>query len=176
MTPDKIQAHAQRWASQFAHRVPLARHLLDELVQEAAIGILTAIKKFKPSKGAALETYAYMWAHARMQRHTNALSGAVSTASNVAARARCVAFRAPGSDSEDAPYSHEDDRTDAPTQEDTVAFNQALSRVDPRTYVVVTRRLQGYDLAEIGNEMGLSREWVRLRLAEFQETLTPAGW
>ena len=42
---------------------------LDDLVQEGAIGLMIAIRRFDPSKGASLSTYAAFWIRAFVMRH-----------------------------------------------------------------------------------------------------------
>lgn len=51
------QALAVRYATRFAPYVP---HLLDDLVQQACIGVLEAARKFDPDKG-RFSTYAQWW-------------------------------------------------------------------------------------------------------------------
>ncbi len=45
------------------------RHPLEDLVQEGTLGLIQAIRKFEPTKGASLATYAGIWIRAFVMKH-----------------------------------------------------------------------------------------------------------
>jgi RNA polymerase sigma-32 factor len=47
----------------------LHRHPLEDLVQEGTLGLIQAIRKYKPAKGARLTTYAGIWIWAFVRKH-----------------------------------------------------------------------------------------------------------
>lgn len=45
------------------------RHPLEDLVQEGTLGLIRAIRKYQPTKGASLATYAGLWIRAFVMKH-----------------------------------------------------------------------------------------------------------
>ncbi len=64
-------------AASFIRRLPSAKHLYEELVQEGCIAALAKEPDYRPGK-AAIGTYLYPYIYKAMQTHCAALSGPVN--------------------------------------------------------------------------------------------------
>lgn len=64
-------------AASFVRRLPSAKHLYDELVQEGCIAALAREPHYRPGK-AAIGTYLYPYIYKAMQVHCAALAGPVN--------------------------------------------------------------------------------------------------
>jgi RNA polymerase sigma factor (sigma-70 family) len=141
LTPLDISRLSKYWANAFSRRLTLAEHIKDELAQEAALGILRAIQLYKPARG-SIVTYANLWAFAMMRKHVNRCGSAVAYGENM-----------PDTSGEMPTFI-----TEAPQDVD---FKKRLGQADERTREIVSMRVEGFTLDEIGTKFSISREQVR---------------
>lgn len=161
MTHKELFSLSRKLAKKFVIRTG-GHHLREELEQEAAIAIMRAQEKYNADKGSFL-LYAKVWAYAKMRRYLNDQG---------------VAVRNTGKDRDlmmPACMSYnpaKDRRVAAAEALETAAVNQALSRLDLRTQVMLEARLSGGQLEEIAEGFGVSRETVRKKIKAFGEVIT----
>jgi RNA polymerase sigma factor (sigma-70 family) len=166
MTDKELAERSKHWAAQFAKRLSLAWHIVDELAQEAALGILRARQLYQPKLG-AFDSYAQSWAFALMRRHVNKLAGPVNHSE---AMPHAVSLVMPT----DTPGpGHVDYRT-TPAQTADVEFAEAIDAQEPTVQVMIEAKIKGASNDEIADGMGLSREYVRKKLRAFAESLEGA--
>lgn len=165
MTGEEIAKKSKFWAEQFARQLSLGRHIVDELAQEASIGILTAQNKYKPTRGPFVP-YAQMWAFALMRKQVNRMAGPVSKDGKLPPS---VSLLSPDAPEDDA--GHRDDRTTRALAHEQAEFSEALAKCDARTQLMVEARIAGATNTEIAKSMGCNREYVRTRLNNFIESM-----
>jgi RNA polymerase sigma factor (sigma-70 family) len=154
----------------------------DEFLSHGVEGFLKGIESFDPERGFRLLTYAgkavwqtvvrakqtdgLIWTPPPSQkdqheRHTERISNA----------RRPLSLNAPVSNGEGEMCqfvcaSHDRDVADSEERTlERVALDSAMVRLDPRLRDVLDERLRGVTLAEIGERIGKTKEWVR-RLEE----------
>lgn len=66
---DELISSHLRYVVRIARRYRASGSSLDDLVQEGMIGLLRAIERFNPDRGARLATYAMWWIRASIQEH-----------------------------------------------------------------------------------------------------------
>jgi len=167
MSPVEMNTLSKKWATALVRRLSLARFMIDELAQEAAIGILAACKNFDPSLS-TFEQRAFVHANYRMRRHIKAMAGVVNQPRRRAGTPRSVALIV--EDQEGNETSICDDYTDA-TQLDELAFTEALAATDARTTLMIEAKMKGATYEEIAEGLGVSREFVRKKVIKFAEDL-----
>lgn len=168
MTDQEMFALAMRWARDFACKNRFAAHMEDDLVQEAAMAILKAKERYKPTKGSFLN-YAKLWAWALMKKHTNAHGAAVRHGTRVPHIKTLITQDVDPSEVGDAVV---DRRTQSGHAEETAMARQAMTKTkNERQFAMVTMRIEGHTLDEIGAAFGVSREFARQQLAAFGEVL-----
>lgn len=167
MQGDQIDATAKSWARAFARKFYLARHIVDELAQEAAIGILIARKKYDARHGPdAFKAYARAGAVMRMKRHMNKLAGPVAPRLDVDPRIpKSVGLTSP--DAPDNQPGHRDTRSTVPEYDNAIEFEKAVARQETRVQTMIHKKLQGCTHEEIAIELGISRECVRKKVVGF---------
>jgi RNA polymerase sigma-32 factor len=185
----KIAREADR-----THRQPL-----DDLVQEGTLGLIQAIRKYQPTKGASLSTYAGIWIRAYVMKH---IMDNVRIVRAVRTREQRMAFFrgivAGAEVSIDAPRANGtkpiDDVPDdqSPTAEEAVEaaellhrlreeISQLKSRLTPREVAILDERLlaeQPESLRVVGQRLSLSGERVRqieLRLLQSFANFAPGA-
>ncbi|MFH1807152.1 MAG: sigma-70 family RNA polymerase sigma factor [Pseudomonadota bacterium] len=184
-----VESHlglVKRMASAFARRGAN----FDDLVQEGNLALMRAAQTFEPERNIRFATYAAFWIRSHMQRSLASLrshqygapasvaySGGMSRGGQ--GRRRLVRTA-----SLDAPMNADTNQSlvdtlasDMATPEEDVARSESRKRVrdalaraydeldDKRAAIVIERRLLADDpqtLAEIGDELHLSREGARL--------------
>lgn len=135
----------------------------DDLFQEAAIGFMRAIDKWRPDGGASFKTYARQWARA------------------FAGRARKMRGRRDHLEA----LAHEDESGKLPEHSDdgagahaieTAALSASANRRLVGRYVkdaeLLKRKASGETLEEIGQSLGLSRERARQLIVEATERIS----
>lgn len=70
---------AQRVAARWVRLHKVLRPHLEDLVQEACIGLVIAAKRFRPERQVRFETYAWWWATQYVRRAARRMSGPVRT-------------------------------------------------------------------------------------------------
>lgn len=166
MTDQELAVYSKQLATTFAFKRRLAQHLIDELAQEAAISLLTSRAKYRQGDQ-NLRTYAYPMAQRRMSEHLAKLGGVVNASnyshSNATER---VGIKTHGTD-------HTGDWTDDRTTEpvDDVDFKRALEAASPRVQLMVEAKIKGAHYEEIAEGLGVSREYVRLQVLKFAESV-----
>jgi RNA polymerase sigma factor (sigma-70 family) len=161
----QVYAQARAYARAFTQGQSLGRHILDELAQEAACGILHALKRHDPAKGGDINYGCRLWAIHYMKRHMNRMAGPVNHTEHVPP---AVTLTGPDTD---GVGGHADRRTVDPRTAEGAEFSEALRNADPRTRLMVEAKLAGHTNIDIGEALGVSREWVRQSLAAFLERL-----
>ena len=166
-----------------------------DLVQEGAVGLMEAIRRFNPERGTRLSTYAVWWIRAAIQDHIARAAPLARIESRAALKARLFGARRGGApDVEDrAPVPVEALASPEPSPEDkAVAASEwrhrmsrlpaALAALSQRERHIIARRFASqpaFSRAAIGRELGLSKERVRqleLRaLARMRAVLSPVG-
>lgn len=171
MTNEEIFAKSKIWAARFVSHLNCARHLVEELGQEAAIGMLRAREKYQPSKG-PFEPYARLWANALMKKHLNALGGAVraSTANKDTKMPESMGLSVEIEERGDTHWR--DDRKYDSFAFEHAAFKESLADVDARTALMVEAKAGGATNEEIADALGMSRESVRKRVLAFVKDLS----
>jgi RNA polymerase primary sigma factor len=138
----------------------------DDLIQEGVLGLLQAISRFDPSKGAPFAAYATWWVRAYVTRYTRTQMGAVRGG---AERGHAADISLDDEDSHLAPQS------DAPSAEEEVvraesarqvaaALDSAHKRIGDVGWDIIHRRTaddEPLTLEVIGRRWGISRERVR---------------
>lgn len=168
MNSDKMYAIATRWAGEFARKNKLGAHLVEDLTQEAALAYIKAEARYKPEKG-PLNLYAKMWAFALMRKYMNRQGSCVSYQARQPFASSLVA---PDNANDDTGGEHVDLRTESGNAHELAVARQALGRCEnERQYVMVTMRMEGHSLEEIGAAFGVSRETARLVIDEFGQDM-----
>ncbi|HET9599150.1 MAG TPA: sigma-70 family RNA polymerase sigma factor [Anaeromyxobacteraceae bacterium] len=167
-----------RFVVLIARRYTTSGARLADLIQEGNIGLMEAVKRFDPSRGVRLVTYASWWIRAYMRQHL------LRSASLVRAAAGSDAFEGDlplDGASEDLALavagesSPEDGLADA--QEREVArrrITEALTHLDERERFLVGARLltdEPLSLREVGRRFGCSQERVHQLQARAQRKL-----
>lgn len=167
LDPKWIETQSQKWAQSFVRRLPLARHLVDELAQEAAIGILRAAQKFNSRKG-RFGPYAQTWAFALMRRHVNWLGGPVSRHKIMP---HAVSLIAP-EEKHPSDNAIRDEREEQGFQFEEAAFSEAFDKLEPKIQAIVQARMAGKTNEAIAELVGVSRETIRQKCLRFAESLS----
>ncbi len=168
MKPDDVFAHAKRWAATFALKNHLGAHLKDDLTQEAAMAILKAVQRHKPGKGMPLVPYAKLWAFALMRKYMNSQGSVVSYGRRQPAAMSFIGTE----DEEGGRKGYEDRRTESGNAHELVVARQAMARAsNERQYAMVSMRIEGFNLEEIGAAFGVSRESARTILDDFGQDM-----
>lgn len=162
----------------------------DDLVQEGSLGLLRATRSFEPERGLRFATYAAFWIRSFMQRHVALLrshqyaapasvaySGGLSRGNAKPRRlVRTVSLDAPargeptrslGDSLANATLTPEDsvDQRESYKQVRRALFESLDNMHDQRAAVIIEKRLLSENpltLLEVGTELDLSREGVRL--------------
>lgn len=165
MTPAQIDSLSKKWARQFASRMSLGRHMVDDLSQEAAIACLRAAKRYRPEKG-SLENYARLWAFALMQKHMNQHGAALGHGRHQPITHTLVEVPTEGQ------HMWADTRATSGHAHETVVAREALARAsDERQYVMVVMRIEGHTMPEIAAAFGVSQQRVDQILEVFGEDM-----
>ena len=165
-TPEEIYNYAKRWAKLYARKLNAA-HIVDELIQEAALGIIRGLQTYDTTKGN--ENYVKGWALAYMRRHARSMSlvvkrhkynrqGHTQTYSLVAGEFECAEHEA---------GTHRDLRGEAPAGHVVAEFNQAWERADSLTRKAVHSKLVGGTFKDVAEQEVLSGEYVRQKFLQF---------
>jgi RNA polymerase sigma factor (sigma-70 family) len=167
------RAFAFKAVSLFHKRHPTLFRLLgaDDALGEALLSVVRASHYFDPACGFAFSTYATRAALLDLMR-----------AARPALRRyrHTVLFSAIGSDERGLPFDPGDNRADPARQaaeteaarEEVKALHAALTRLPDRLrFIVVQYHLHGRSLGEIGEELGLSIERVRVLRGEGEARL-----
>lgn len=175
---------------------------LADLVQEGNIGLMVAVKKFNPSKGFRLITYATWWIRSYIQDFILKSFGLVKNGSRALKKKLFYKSDGYANDGTEAVHdlslnspisddatTHQDLLSDtAPAQEELMSTMQersirtkdvesALTRLNDRERRVVEGRFMSDEpmsLQEIGDELGVSRERVRQIEVEAKKKLQKA--
>lgn len=67
---------ADKYVTTYLSRRPSLRHLKEDLIQEARIGLMRAAEDFDTAKGVPFEGYAWGWMQAKTRRYIEFMSGA----------------------------------------------------------------------------------------------------
>lgn len=169
MTDQEMFALAMRWARDFAAKNRFGAHIEEDLVQEAAMAIIKAKERHRPEKG-NLHNYAKLWAWALMKKYANA-HGSVVRHGTRAPQTKTLVPQDTDNDAAE-PGTVIDTRTESGNAHETAVARQAMSRTkNDRQYAMVTMRIEGYTLDEIGATFGVSREFARQQIVAFGEVL-----
>lgn len=144
----------------------------DDLIQEGSIGLMESISKFNPKHGCRLSTYAFRNIHNSVKRAIKRKSRVVhipeTATETMEKRGLSVPMQGSiheGPDGED--WSGQipaiEQEPDPPLYGNSVKaqLRMALHSLDPRTRGIVTCRLKGKLLHEIGSALGITKERVR---------------
>ena len=184
-----VESHlglVKRMASGFSRRGAN----FDDLVQEGNLALMCAAQTFEPERGIRFATYSAFWIRSHMQRYLASLRshqyGAPASVAYSGGQSRGEGGkrRLVRTASLDAPMSADSGQTlgeslagDLATPEENVGDSESRQRVrqalakaykeldDERAGVLIQKRLlteEPSTLAEIGRELDLSREGVRL--------------
>lgn len=66
---DKLIKHNMRLVVKAAHKYNLTKNMLNDLVQEGALGLMAGINKYDPHRGVKFGGYVYFWIKAYMLRY-----------------------------------------------------------------------------------------------------------
>ncbi len=155
------------------HRI-MGELVVEELVQECRIGLLKALEKWEPERG-AFSTCAIWWLRQAMTREPNSgtSSGVVPVHAHTNKTTRVHVLRAHQITSLDKPFGGDDERTfkdmlpdatEAPEfdAKDLDAIPDLLKLLPERQRFVIQRYFfDEKTLQEIGDELGVSRERIR---------------
>lgn len=162
-TPEEILNYAKRWGKLYARRLNAA-HIVDELIQEAALGIIRGLQTYDPTKGN--ENYVKGWALAYMRRHARSMSLVVKRHKyNRQGHTQVYALISGESEHEESVYR--DQRAEAPAGHVVAEFNQAWERADSLTRKAVHSKLVGGTFKDVGEQEQLSGEYVRQKFLQF---------
>ncbi|HXU04782.1 MAG TPA: sigma-70 family RNA polymerase sigma factor [Polyangia bacterium] len=129
---DRLMLGNLRLVVKIARELGPHRSDLMDLVQEGNAGLMHAIRRFDPSRGVKLTTYAAWWIRACIMRHIMATSRMVSMASTREGRRRFFDRTLPGPDrSLDAPVRRDDGDDSIRARVDLIADDDA-NRPDVR--------------------------------------------
>jgi len=106
-----------RLVAKIARELATSRDNLDDLVQEGNAGLMVAVERFDPARGAALTTYAAWWIRAFIKRYQMEHRGVVRTGTTRAQRMDFLAGHAAPADlSLDQPVRSLDEGSAGPTR------------------------------------------------------------
>lgn len=160
---------------------------LADMISEANIGLIRAVDKFNPEKGARLATYAMLWIHAQIMDKVRADRSIVRVGEH---RDRAYV---PDQSLNDVMLGGESrlDMMESPddSPEDIVAassqhrhqkgiLGRLMARLNEKQRVIVQRRLLSEDppsLEEMGAEYGVSKEAIRQQEAKAWDKMRRAA-
>lgn len=146
---------------------PVTRHHYDEMFADGSIGLLTAIRRFDPERGASLRTFAFHHIRGAIIDGTRRMNGRANHAAGKARlMARYLALDAPVSrDTDSELLAHEviaDPSVDV--EGDVVGEAQVAEwlslRLEPRDRFILDCRVKGMTEKEIGDELGVTESRV----------------
>jgi RNA polymerase sigma factor (sigma-70 family) len=165
MSNEQIAELSMMWAKEFARRLALARHVIDDLAQEAAISMLRDREAFR--EGAqSFKTWAKPRAVAHMRHFLNRKAAVVKGDSKMPESISLISPEA-----EEGTVGERDERTVPALSHENAEFNEALGRIDARTQLMIEAKLKGYTYDEIAQGFGVSREFVRRRVYALAESM-----
>lgn len=165
MSNEEIAVQSMIWAREFARRLSLARHVIDDLAQEVAMVLMGARASYQPG-AQSVRSWAKPLAVKHMRRYVNTMGGPLR---NTDKMPDGVALISP--EAEEGAVGERDERTVPALSHENAEFNEALGRVELRTQLMVEAKLKGATYDEIADGMGVSREFVRRRVTAFAEGL-----
>ena len=196
---DRLVVANLRYALKVAGHFHRAYHLpLEDLIQEANLGLLHAVSKFDPRRNIRLVSYASWWIRTYLNRYARDQGGAVRLPEHYAAAkgVRAVATRHFQEVSLDAPTTDRDGGTMMPSwlaspepdAEEALGDDQiqriiaadvgrAIRNLTPREKFIVEKRLlsdPAWTLKDLGEHLQISRERVRQIAARIEQQLQVA--
>ena len=166
MSNEEIKVQSMIWAREFARRLSLARHVIDDLAQEAATAILFAAPRYRKGDQ-SLKSWAKPLAFKYMRRHLNTLGGPVGNTERMPESVALISAEA-----EEGTVGMRDERTVPALSHENAEFSEALGKLDTHTQLMVEAKLKGETYDEIADGMGVSREFVRRRVTAFATELS----
>lgn len=166
MSEKEIAEQSMMWAREFARRLSLARHMIDDLAQVAAITILRWSATGYKSGTQSLKSYAKPLVMKEMRRHLNTMGGPVGYTESMPASVALI-----NPEAEEGTVGQRDERTVPALSHESAEFNEALGRADVRVQLMIEAKLKGATYDEIADGLGVSREFVRRRVTAFATEL-----
>lgn len=156
------------WALKYAHAFNMTNHL-EDIVQEGIIGVIKAYRRYDPSKGANLNTYATKWIRSSIGYYLLKNASVVSYNTNNERRTK---FWKKGVD--------KDSSLDEPVSEEMIETRKDILESEEESAYDRIRRLEATKLVrEALNELKLSKQEraiVEMRLlADPPDTLQVVG-
>lgn len=143
---------------------------MEDYRQAGMIGLWIAAKKYDPSKGYKFSTYAIYWIRSEIHKMKNYELANKRQAKMLSTDVRINTKKGRGADNDLTLGDTIEDKT---ALEESVVENLQLKerileamRYEP---FIVSRMVQGYSMAAIGREMGLTQQRIQQRVKSMRE-------